>query len=131
MKSTDHVMSAKSPARKAAKKRVAKAAGGPQRTLTLDAAAKNAVIATELAPAVAIALLDKSEQLPGQPPPALDVLAAGVTASETAGNVRVQLLFENGSVLPVEMSEAAGSALSTALCDEVPKAKKPPRKPKA
>ena len=128
MKSAAHINSPKSPARKAAKKRAAKAPVGPRRKLTLDAAAKNAAIATELAPAVAIALLEKSEQLPGKPPPALDVLAAGVAPSETDGIVRVQLLFENGSVLPIEMSEAAGSALSDALSDELPKAKKAPRK---
>ena len=131
MKSAGHVMLPKSPARKAAKKRAAKSPVGPQPKLALDAAAKNAAIATELAPAVAIALLEKSEQLPGKPPPALDVLAVGVVPSETDGNVRVQLLFENGSVLPVEMSEAAGSALSDALSDERPKAKKQPSKRKA
>ena len=131
MKSAGHVISPKSPARKAAKKSGAKAPLGPRPKLTLDATAKNAAIATELAPAVAIALLEKSEQLPGEPPPALDVLAAAVAPSKTDGNVRVQLLFENGSVLPVEMSEAAGSALSDALSDELPKAKKPPRKRKA
>ena len=131
MKNAGHVISPKSPARKAAKRRAAKAPVGRRPKLTLDAAAKNAAIATELAPAVAIALLEKSEQLPGEPPPALDVLAVGVAPSETDGNVRVQLLFENGSVLPVEMSEAAGSALLNALSDELPKAKKPSRKPKA
>ena len=131
MKSTGHATSPKSPARKATKSRAAKAVVSPRRKLTLEAAAKNAAIATDLAPAVAIALLEKSEQLPGGPPPALDVLAAGVTPSETEGNVRVQLLFENGSVLPLEMSEAAGAALSGGLSDELPKAKKPPRKRKA
>ena len=77
-------------------------------------------IATELAPAVAIALLDKSDQPPGAPPPSLDVLAAGVAPSETEGKVRVQLMFENGAVLPVEMSTAAGAALSSGLADELP-----------
>jgi hypothetical protein len=80
-------------------------------------------IATELAPAVAIAALDKSSQAPGAPAPALDVLAAGAVASETEGNVRVQLMFENGTVLPVEMTEAAGAALSKGLSDQLPKAK--------
>ena len=63
MKSAGHVLSPKSPARKTAKKRAAKSPVGPQPKLALDAAAKNAAIATELAPAVAIALLEKSEQL--------------------------------------------------------------------
>ena len=131
MKSAGPIVSSKSPARKAAKKRATKAAVGSRRKLTLEASAKNAVIATELAPAVAIALLEKSVQVPGEPPPALDVLAAGVAASETDGNVRVHLLFENGAVLPVEMSDAAGSALSEGLAAKLPKALKPRRKRKA
>lgn len=88
---------------------------------------KNTAIATELAPAVAIALLEKSEQQPGDPPAALDVLAAGVSPSAIDGNVRVQLLFENGAVLPVEMSAAAGAALSEGLAGGVPKPAKPRR----
>lgn len=82
--------------------------------------ATNVAITTELAPAVAIALLDKTDQPPGAPPAALDALAAGVAPSETKGKVRVQLIFENGAVLPVEMSNAAGAALSSALIDELP-----------
>jgi len=78
-------------------------------------------IATELAPAVAIALLDKTEQPPGAPAPSLDCLAAGAAPSETKGKVRVQLMFENGAVLPVEMSNAAGAALSKGLAEELPK----------
>ena len=87
-------------------------------------AAKNAAIATELAPAVAIALLEKSEQLPGEPPAALDVLAVGVAPSANDGKVRVQLLFESGAVLPVEMSSDAGAALSHGLAGQLPKAAK-------
>ena len=80
----------------------------------------NVAIATELAPAVAIALLDKTEQPAGAAPPALDCLAAGAAPSETDGNVRVQLIFENGAVLPVEMSNAAGAALAKGLAKELP-----------
>ncbi len=83
--------------------------------------ATNLAIATELAPAVAIALLDKTEQAAGAPAPALDCLAAGAAPSEYAGKVRVQLMFENGAVLPVEMSTAAGAALSKGLSEELPK----------
>ena len=83
--------------------------------------ATNLAIATELAPAVAIALLEKTEQAPGAPAPALDVLAAGATPSEIEGNVRMQLVFENGAVLPVEMSVEAGAALSKGLLEELPK----------
>ncbi len=84
-------------------------------------AATNEAIATELAPAVAIALLDKTEQPPGAAAPSLECLAAGAAPSETEGKVRVQLLFENGAVLPVEMSNAAGAALSKGLAEEIPK----------
>lgn len=83
-------------------------------------AAKNALIASELAPAVAIALLAKTEQAPDKASPALDCLAAGVSASGTQGNVRLQLLFENGAVLPVEMSTEAGAALASSLMAEPP-----------
>ncbi len=120
-----------SPVPKAVKKPVSKAPDAARRKRTLEATAKNVAISTELAPAVAIALLEKSEHLPGAPAPALDVLAAGVSTSEVEGNVRMQLLFENGAVLPVEMSEAAGSALSDGLSGELPKVRKPPRKRKA
>ena len=83
--------------------------------------ATNLAIATELAPAVAIALLEKTEQEPGAPAPALEVLAAGATPSEIDGNVRMQLVFDNGAVLPVEMSAEAGVALSKGLLEELPK----------
>ena len=83
--------------------------------------ATNVAIARELAPAVAIALLDKTEQAPGAAAPSLDCLAAGAAPSETEGKVRVQFLFENGAVLPVEMSVAAGAALSKGLAAELPK----------
>jgi len=78
-------------------------------------------IATELAPAVAIALLDKTILPPGAAAPALQCFAAGATPSQTDGKVRVQLMFENGAVLPVEMSNAAGAALSKGLAEELPK----------
>ena len=105
-------------------KRAAKAA--PQRrgssaSKQSKKSATSLAIATELAPAVAIALLDKTEQAPGAPAPALEVLAAGATSSEIEGNVRMQLVFENGAVLPVEMSAEAGAALSKGLQEELPK----------
>lgn len=104
------------PAAKRASKRVAKPArdrGGP--------CAKNVAIATELAPAVAIALLEKTDQPPGAPAAALEVLAVAAGPSETEGNVRMQLMFENGAVLPVEMSVDAATALSRGLKEELPK----------
>lgn len=78
-------------------------------------------IAKELAPAVAIALLDKTEQPPGATAAALDCLAAGAVSSDTDGKVRVHLMFENGAVLPVEMSNVVGAALSKGLAEELPK----------
>jgi len=89
---------------------------------TTKKSATDVAIATELAPAVAIALLDKSRQAPNDPAPALDCLAAEAVPSETAGKVRVQLMFKNGAVLPVEMSTDAAEALSKGLSEELPKA---------
>ena len=123
----------RSPAEQPVVKRPKKSGGGVKtlsaRSRSKVATIKNAVIASEVAPAVAIAALELSEQAPGDPPAALDVLAAGAYSSEIAGNVRVQLMFDNGTVLPVEMSMAAGAALSAGLANELPAAKKPkPRK---
>lgn len=110
---------------KRAKKAVPKARSARSKPAAVKRTKKksvtNVAIATELAPAVAIALLDKTEQSPGDAAPALDCLAAGAAPSDTAGKVRVELLFENGAVLPVEMSTDAGAALSKGLSAEVPK----------
>jgi hypothetical protein len=108
------------PAKKAVPKSRAKAAASSRRKRSKKSETNHA-IATELAPAVAIALLDKTDQDPDAAPPALDALAAGVAPSDNDGKVRVQLLFENGSVLPVEMSHAAGAALSSGLSKELKK----------
>jgi hypothetical protein len=119
------------PAKPAVAKRprgAGKARTAARRKPTKGVAAKNAVIAADLAPAVAIALLDKTERARDEPPPALDCLAAGVSASETQGNVRLQLLFENGAVLPVEMSTEAGAALANSLSAAPPTPEHP--KPK-
>ncbi len=109
-----------SPKAKRAPKAAASRSGSAARKRK-ERSATNLAITTELAPAVAIALLDKTEQAPGSPAPALDVLAAGATPSEIEGNVRMQLVFENGAVLPVEMSAEAGAALSKGLLAELPK----------
>lgn len=111
----------KAAAGPAAKRR--RAASSPTSKARAKQNETNVAIATELAPAVAIALLDKTVQAAGAPAAALDALAAGVSASEDEGKVRVQLVFENGAVLPVEMSVAAGAALSSGLAKELPKAK--------
>ena len=111
---------AASPRPKRATKRSPDRSAAPARKRT-KRSATNVAIATELAPAVAIALLEKTEQSPGSPAPALDVLAVAAAPSEIKGNVRMQLMFENGAVLPVEMSTDAGAALSKGLQEELPK----------
>lgn len=111
---------AASPTPKRATKPASKRSATPASKRT-KRSATNVAIATELAPAVAIALLAKTEQPPGAPAAALDVLAAAAAPSEIEGNVRLQLMFENGEVLPVEMSADAGAALSKGLQEELPK----------
>ena len=75
-------------------------------------------ISTVLAPAAAIAVLDNTERLPDSPAPALEVLGAGVSEATDSGKVRVQLVFDSGAVLPVEMSTAAGKALEEGLAGD-------------
>ena len=118
MTKTSRVAASRAPKRtaKPASKRTATSARKRS-----ERSATNAAIATELAPAVAIALLDKTEQPEDAPAPALDVLAVAAAPSEIDGNVRMQLIFENGAVLPVEMSVDAGAALSKGLKAELPK----------
>ena len=75
-------------------------------------------ITTDLAPAVAIALLATTARARAARDglePALEVLAAAVVASGNAEKVRLQLLFDKGGVLPVEMPAAAGEALKNGL----------------
>ena len=72
-------------------------------------------IARELAPAAAIAVLDRSPHASHEAAPALDVLVAGVAESAEDGKLRVQLMFDNGSILPVEMSKEAGKKLEAGL----------------
>jgi hypothetical protein len=100
-------------ARKPAAKTGRKAATSTRKSPT------SVAIATELAPAVAIALLDKAELAPNEAPAALDCLAAGAGPSAEDGKLRVQLMFENGAVLPVEMSHDAGAALAKGLVKEL------------
>ncbi|MEO8925501.1 MAG: hypothetical protein ABI330_22235 [Caldimonas sp.] len=87
-------------------------------------------IAKKLAPAAAIALLDKTEQASGALAPALDILGAGVSRAETDGKIRVQLAFDGGEILPVEMSAQAGKALAAGLSEELGAKPKPKPKPK-
>ena len=76
-------------------------------------------IATELAPAAAIALLDKTGATADSLAPALDALAAGVSPATDDSKVRVQLIFDSGEILPVEMSVQAGEALAAGLSKDL------------
>jgi hypothetical protein len=79
-------------------------------------------ITRDLAPAMAIALLATTAQARAERdelPPALDVLAAGVVPSSDEEKIRLQLLFDKGAVLPVEMPRAAGEALKNGLEQEI------------
>lgn len=77
-------------------------------------------VTTDLAPAIALALLATTVQARAQRDglaPALEALAAAVVRSSSADKVRLQLLFDKGAVLPVEMSGEAARALSEGLVD--------------
>ncbi len=81
-------------------------------------AAVDAAIATDLAPAVAVALLAKSDHEEESAPPAMQCISAGVSSPNGSGQVRIQFLFENGTILPIELPKAAGDALAKALLGE-------------
>ena len=77
-------------------------------------------ITTDLAPAMALALLASTAQGRAERDalsPAFDALAAAVVRSSSPDKVRLQLLFNKGAVLPVEMAAEAGLALSGGLVD--------------
>lgn len=79
-------------------------------------------ITTDLAPTVAIALLASTAKARAERDglePALEVLAAAVVASGSAEKVRLQLLFDQGKVLPVEMSTEAAEGVSKDLTNEL------------
>ena len=77
-------------------------------------------ITTELAPAMALALLASTAQARSERDalaPAFDALAAAVVRSSSPDKVRLQLLFNKGAVLPIEMNAEAGLALSGGLVE--------------
>lgn len=87
-----------------------------------DRTALEIAIATDLAAKVAIALLATTAKARAERDglePALDVLAAAVVASGCADKVRLQLLFEQGAVLPLEVRVDAAQALHKGLADEL------------
>ncbi|MES2990437.1 MAG: hypothetical protein V4844_03370 [Pseudomonadota bacterium] len=78
-------------------------------------------ITTELAAAVAISLLQTTalaRRSRDSMEPALECFAIGIEdSSRHRDRVRLQLLFDGGTVLPVEIRRDAGEALSGELAD--------------
>jgi hypothetical protein len=81
-------------------------------------------ITTEIAPAVAISLLAqtaKARSARDSLEPAMNCMAASATLSDDAQTLRLQLLFDKGAVVPVEMPRAAGEAMYERLKRELGK----------
>jgi hypothetical protein len=79
-------------------------------------------VTTDLAARTAIALLATTAKARASRDglePALEVLAAAVVASGCADKVRLQLLFDEGAVLPLEVPTDAAKALSRDLSDDL------------
>ena len=77
-------------------------------------------VTTDLAPAMALALLATTAQARSsrdELEPALDVFGAAVVRSSSPEKVRLQLLFDKGAVLPVELSLEAAEALNRGLAE--------------
>lgn len=77
-------------------------------------------VTTELAPAMALALLATTARARSgrdELEPSLGVFGAAVVRSSSQEKVRLQLLFDKGAVLPVELSLEAAEALSRGLAE--------------
>lgn len=77
-------------------------------------------VTTELAPAMALALLHttaKARAARDDLEPSLEVLGAAVVRSSADAKVRLQLLFEKGAVLPLELTIEAAEALRRGLTE--------------
>lgn len=77
-------------------------------------------VTTDLAPTMALALLATTAQARSsrdELEPALDVLGAAVVRSSSSDKVRLQMLFDKGAVLPVELSLEAAEALNRGLAE--------------
>ncbi len=72
-------------------------------------------IATDLAPASAIALLAKAETAENALDAVPKPIAAGVSDADDETKLRVQLMFPDGSLLPIELDREAGHALVSGL----------------
>lgn len=85
-----------------------------------ERADREIAVTRELAPATALALLAttaKARSGRDGLDPALDVFGAAVVRSSSHEKVRLQLLFDNGAVLPVELNLEAAEALSRGLTE--------------
>jgi hypothetical protein len=77
-------------------------------------------VTTDLAPTMALALLATTAQARSRRDelePALDVRGAAVVRSSSSDKVRLQMLFDKGAVLPVELSLEAAEALNRGLAE--------------
>jgi hypothetical protein len=77
-------------------------------------------VTTDLAPAIALALLSttaKARATRDELEPALEALAAAVVRSSADTKVRLQLLFDKGAVLPIELDLDAAAALNRGLAE--------------
>ena len=84
-------------------------------------------VTTDLAPAMALALLSttaKARAARDELEPALDALAAAVVRSSAGDRVRLQLLFDQGAVLPIELDLEAAAALNRGLAEYLASAKR-------
>lgn len=77
-------------------------------------------VTTDLAPSMALALLATTAQARAsrdELEPALDALAAAVVRSSSDHRLRLQLLFERGAVLPIDLDMEAAEALNRGLVE--------------
>ena len=84
-------------------------------------------VTTDLAPSMALALLAttaKARATRDELEPALDALAAAVVRSSSEEKLRLQLLFDKGAVLPIELDMEAAEALSRGLAEYITSAQR-------
>jgi len=76
-------------------------------------------IQTDLAPSMAVAMLAKTDHPGDSAAPAMKCIGAGVSGSELADFVRIQFMFENGTVLPIDVPRAGAEALANGLLKDL------------
>ena len=75
-------------------------------------------IQTDLAPTAAVSVLEKAND-PAEPgTPALKCMGVGLTEDGSEGSLRLQFIFDNGTVLPIDVPRDACQALNRALSKE-------------